>query len=384
MFGTLPGQARALLWIRVINQMGAYALAFLAVLAGPKLAPAVLISFGIAALISRWIGGLLLDRFAPRTVVALGLFSTGTAMALLAAAHGATQLVAASALVGLAFELYEPATQELLARVTSGDSRQDAYRLFGTSLVASGAVGGLIAAVLLPLGVRWLVAVDALSCIAAGVLTVLLLEGGGFSQGARGDGGARWRPPMVLVRVTLACTAFAFGYLAVLMFMPFILLQRGAPGWLPGVTLTSAALIGPVAAHLTRRVLNPRSHGFVLSGGAVVLGALTLLMALSGGVVVAVLAYLGWAVINSAALGRWQALVADLAPEAERPRWFAMQGSSWGVAQPVVPLAVAVVAGIVGGTAVAAPLTGGLAFLAVPLLMGVRRSAKDSVPDPAA
>jgi len=384
LFGTLPGQARALLWIRVINQMGAYALAFLAVLAGPGLAPAALISFGAAALISRWIGGVLLDRLAPRTVVALGLFSTGTAMAMLAAAQGTAQLLVASALVGLAFELYEPATQELLARVTSGDGRQDAYRLFGTSLVASGAVGGLIAAVLLPLGVRWLVAVDALSCIAAGVLTLALLDGGGELQGRRSEGDTRWRPPMVLVRVTLACTAFAFGYLGVLMFMPFILLQHGAPGWLPGMTLTGAALVGPVAAHLTRRMLNPRSHGFVLSGGAVLLGALTLVMALSGGVVVTVLAYLAWAVINSAALGRWQALVADLAPETERPRWFAMQGSSWGVAQPVVPLAVAAVAGIVGGTAVAAPLAAGLAFLAVPLLMGVRRSTKGSVPETAA
>jgi MFS family permease len=383
LFGTLPKQARALLWIRVLNQMGAYALGFLAVLAGPDLASAALATFGVAALISRWIGSALLDRLAPRTVVALGLFATGLAMALLAMAHGRAQLLVASAIVGLAFELYEPATQELLARITSGSTRQDAYRLFGTSLVAAGAVGGLIAAALLPLGVRWLVVVDALSCISAGVLTLARLEGGGAPQGTRADRGVRWRPPLVLVRVTLACTAFAFGYMAVLMFMPFILLQRGVPGWLPGATLTGAALIGPVAAHVTRRLLDPRSHGLVLSGGAVLLAALTLAMALDGGVLVAVVAYLGWAVINSAVLGRWQALVADMAPEAERPRWFAMQGSSWGVAQPAVPLAVAVAAGIVGGTAVAAPFTGGLAFLAVPLLLGVRRLAKDSVPDPA-
>jgi predicted MFS family arabinose efflux permease len=193
-----------LLWVRILNQLGAYAPAFLAVLAGPDLAPAVLAVFGVAALISRWVGGLLLDRLAPRTVVAVGLSATGGALLVLAVARSPAQMVAAVALVGLAFELYEPATQELLARVTSGDQRQNAYGLLGTSLVAAGAVGGLLAAVLLPLGVRCLMIVDAVTCLtAAGVALTILgresrrpaaMRDGSFAR--RGAGCSRATAPL--------------------------------------------------------------------------------------------------------------------------------------------------------------------------------------------
>lgn len=50
---TFPRAARALLAARVLNQLGAYALQFLAVLTGPGLAPVALAVFGAAALVSR-------------------------------------------------------------------------------------------------------------------------------------------------------------------------------------------------------------------------------------------------------------------------------------------------------------------------------------------
>ncbi|MFB9839579.1 hypothetical protein ACFFNX_46300, partial [Actinoallomurus acaciae] len=75
---------RALLWVRVLNQAGAFALAFLAVVAGPHLVTPVLTVFGAAALVSRWAGGVLLDRVRPRTLVVAGLAATGVALLALA------------------------------------------------------------------------------------------------------------------------------------------------------------------------------------------------------------------------------------------------------------------------------------------------------------
>ncbi len=166
--------------VRVLNQLGAYVLPFLAVLAGHDLAPWALGVFGVAALVSRWLGGLLLDHLPPRTVIVLGLTATGATMSLLAGAHGpGWTLLAAVALVGLAFEIYEPATQESLARLTTRPGAEgtqaDVYGLLGTSLVASGAVGGLLAAILLPLGPRWLIATDALTCLVAACVALTLL-----------------------------------------------------------------------------------------------------------------------------------------------------------------------------------------------------------------
>lgn len=362
MFGSLPGPAKTLLWVRVLNQVGALALAFLAVVAGPHLVTAALAVFGVAALVSRWAGGVLLDRAAPRTLVVAGLGATGLALLALAAARTPAQTLAAVAAAGLAFEIYEPATSELLARVTEGARRQDAYTVLGTSLTAAGAISGLLAAVLLPFGVRWLLVADAATCLAAATIALTRLPGQARRAPAPRD--RRWRPPRALVRLTGAATAYAFGYLAILMFMPFVLLQRGAPAWLPGLTLAAAALLSPAAAYAARGPLSGRPRTVLL-----VTAVLALAMALTGNVALTVAFYLAWAMAGSALLGHWPALAADTAPPQDRPRWFAFLGLSWGVAQPAVPGVVGLVAGLAGGTA-SAPLAAAAALAVAPLILG--------------
>jgi hypothetical protein len=313
--------------------------------------------FGAAALVSRWEGGVLLDRIRPRTLVAGGLTATGLALLTLAAARTPAQVLVATALTGLAFELYEPATSEMLARLTEGGHRRDAYALLGTALAAAGAVSGLLAAVLLPFGVRPLLAADAVTCLAAAVVARLRLPSLPAPVRDRG----RWRPPARLLRLTGAATAYAFGSLAVLMFLPLMLLQRGAPAWLPGLTLAAAALSAPLARPLAGR---PRAM-------LVTAALLAAVMAVVRDVPMTVAAYLAWAVAGSALLGHWTASAAEAAPAADRPRWFAFLGLSWGVAQPAVPGVVGLVGALTGRTA-AAPLAAALAF-AVAVSVGADR-----------
>ncbi|MFI6818893.1 MFS transporter [Nonomuraea sp. NPDC050328] len=442
MLRSLPTAARTLMWVRILNQLGAYALSFLAVLAGPELAPAALVLFGVMALISRWTGAFLLDRFAPRAVLAAGLAATGVALATLAMAQGPAQVLVAVALVGLAFEIYEPATQELLARASSGEQRHATYAVMGVVLSAAGAVAGLLAAVLLPLGVRWLVVADALTCLTAAVVALACLprerpavghletsalpgnspapspppstsrafspstepaarqhpspaaqRDGGRASGiaaapslrwrpslrARLGGrwrvaggvrqGAWWRPPGVLVWLTVAGTAFAVGYLAVMMYLPLALLERGVAAWVPGLTLAGAAVVAPGALWVARRFLVGRSHGAIIGGGTVLLGVLAVVMGLTSSPEVTIAAYLACTAVNGVLLGRWQSVVADAAPEEERPRWFAFQGSSWGLAQPAVPPLAALAAAAVGAVGSGAFLAAGVAFLLVPFAL---------------
>ncbi|WP_125615513.1 MFS transporter [Actinomadura sp. WAC 06369] len=365
MWRELPRPVRALVGVRVLNQLGAYVMPFLAVIAGPGLAAEALAVFGAAALASRRLGGLLLDRLPPRTLIVAGLAATGAALLLLAAARGPVQVLAAVALAGLVFELYEPATQEALARLTGKERRGDVYGLLGTSLVAAGAVAGLIAAVLLPIGARWLAVVDAGTCLVAAGVAYVFLEREPVRRAVARRG--RWRPSAALVRLTLAGTAFACGYLAVVMFMPLVLLERGAPEWLPGAALTCAALLAPLTGRLGRRGLDAFAHGRVLAAGTAVLGVLAFAMAAGRAVPLLVAAYVAWAAVDSVLQGRWQAVVAETAPEPERPRWFAFFGSSWGVAQPAVPVLVAATG--------AAMATAGAAFLLVPALLGAGTAA---------
>ncbi|MEU7835022.1 MFS transporter [Nonomuraea sp. NPDC049129] len=385
MWRSLPVAARVLLWVRILNALGAYALSFLAVLAGPELAAAALALFGVAALLSRWAGALLLERFSPRGVLSAGLAATGLALFTLVLAQGPAQVLIAIALVGLAFEVYEPPSQELLARASEGEQRHATFAVLGVALSAAGAAAGLLAAVLLPLGVRWLVTADALTCLVAAAVAVSFLPRddarSGGRRAARQTGksdrrterpaglSGRFRPPAVLMRLTVAGTAFAIGSLAVMMYVPLALLERGAASWLPGLTLASAAALAPLTLWAARRLLAGRSHGLILGMGALLLGALALVMAATTSVPLTIAAYLGCTATNSVLLGRWQAAVADAAPEDDRPRWFAVQGSSWGVAQPMVPPLAAAAATIAGAVGAGAFLAAGLAFLLVPLML---------------
>ncbi|MEV1243234.1 MFS transporter [Nonomuraea sp. NPDC050022] len=403
MWRSLPVAARVLLWVRILNALGAYALSFLAVLAGPELAAAALALFGVAALLSRWAGALLLERFSPRGVLSAGLAATGLALFTLVLAQSPAQVLIAIALVGLAFEVYEPPSQELLARASEGEQRHATFAVLGVALSAAGAAAGLLAAVLLPLGVRWLVAADALTCLVAAAVAVSFLprddarSGGRGAEQQAGKSGrraerpagpnerrtepagksrhrterlsGRWRPPAALMRLTVAGTAFAIGSLAVLMYVPLALLERGAASWLPGLTLASAAALAPLTLWAARRLLAGRSHGLILGVGALLLGVLALVMAATTSVPLTIAAYLGCTAANSVLLGRWQAAVADAAPEDDRPRWFAVQGSSWGVAQPMVPPLAAAAATVVGAVGAGAFLAAGLAFLLVPLML---------------
>ncbi|MFI7640423.1 MFS transporter [Nonomuraea sp. NPDC049400] len=378
MWKALPVAARTLVWVRVLNALGAYALSFLAVLAGPDLAAAALVLFGVMALLSRWAGAFLLERFSPRGVLAAGLAATGLALIALALAQGPAQVLVAIALVGLAFELYEPACQELVARASSGEQRHTSYAVMGVALSAAGAAAGLVAAVLLPLGVRWLIAADALTCLLAAVVALAFLPRNDIPQaGQRSEShdqrrdavGGRWRPPAALMRLTVAGTAFAVGSLAVMMYLPLALLERGAPAWVPGLTLAGAAVLAPLALWAARRLLTGRSHQAILGMGTLLLASLALVMAITSSPQLTMAAYLACTVVNSVLLGRWQAAVADAAPEDDRPRWFAFQGSSWGLAQPAVP-PLATLAGTIAGTAGAgAFLTAGVAFLLVPVVL---------------
>lgn len=374
----LPRTARILLWVRVLNQLGAFALAFLAVLAGPGLVTATLAVFGVAALVSRWVGGLLLDRWPPRAVIAFGLTATGCGLGALAIAQSPVPVLVATAAVGLAFEIYEPATSELLARATTGVQRHDAYVALGSWLAAAGAVAGLLAAVLLPFGVRWLLVADAITCLAAAAIAWTWLPRGVRHPGRSRRGRGLWRPPATLTTLTVAATAFAFGDLAVMMFLPFLLLQRGAPAWLPGLTLAVAALAALLAGRLARRPLARFSREVQLTGGTALLAGFTLAMAGMPGLVPTTMIFVGWAVTASMLLGHWPAMVADIAPPADRPRWFAFLGLSWGLAQPAVPGVIGLTAGLVAGPGTAALLVGGVAFSVVPPVLAMARGSAAS------
>ncbi|OUE19814.1 Multidrug resistance protein MdtH [Clavibacter michiganensis] len=352
----LPAEVRILVLARAVNRLGAFTLPFLTVVLtvdlGASLATAGLVValFGAATIPSRILGGILADAIGRRSTIALGLTLTAGFQLMLAAAPGIATAAVAAALLGLAFELYEPPSQALVADLVVDDrDRVAAYGLYGAALALAGVLAGLLAAILGGIDLRLLFVADAASCLACAALVLVglrrLVTVPGADADPPGDAAAPvagprspWRDPLLLAMLASG-TGFAVLYLQIDVALPLTLAERGIGPASLGVLLAVSALTIVLGQPLLAR--GPASRlgsttamavGFVLLGlGFALVGQAADLPGLVAATVV-------WSLGDLILLGRATALVAAIAPAASRGRYLSAYGVSWGVAAMVAPL----------------------------------------------
>ncbi|MDQ2756251.1 MAG: MFS transporter [Actinomycetota bacterium] len=347
----LPAAVWALVVARAVNRLGAFTLPFLAVILHDELSASlstaglVVAVFGVATIPSRLAGGELADRIGPVMTITLGLVGCAGAQLWVAGSRSLVSVMGAVVLLGLAFELYEPPSQALVADLTPERDRAAAYGLLSAALAGAGAGAGLLATWLGRLDLRWLFVADAVSCLAAAVLvlTVVRPHLASASRGSpeRGDpdagvGVGPWRDPRL--RLLLAAgTAFAITYLTLVTALPLTLGSRGIAPVRAGLLLTTSALTvvaGQPLLHWAplQRPARALTAGYVaLAAGLLATGTSTTLV---GFVAATVL----WSVGDLLLLGHAWTLVAGIAPAGARGRYLAAYGMSWGVASVVAPI----------------------------------------------
>lgn len=114
------------------------------------------------------IGGSLADRVGYKPMILAGLGLRVAGFGLLGFARSLPTLLAASALVGLAGALFNPAVRAYLA-VEAGDRKVDAFATFNVFYQTGILVGPLIGLALLGLSFRWV------CLVAAGLFAILLI-----------------------------------------------------------------------------------------------------------------------------------------------------------------------------------------------------------------
>jgi MFS family permease len=105
-------------------------------------------------------------------------------------------VIVSAVLLGLAFELYEPPSQAMIADVVPAGDRVRAYSLLNAALAAAGMGAGLLAASLGRWDVRLLFVADAATCLVCAVVVRCVLPGDRQSvseASAEPDGIAPWR-----------------------------------------------------------------------------------------------------------------------------------------------------------------------------------------------
>lgn len=342
---SLPADVWLLVGARAVNRLGAYTLPFLTVTLvaeqGASVAQAgyLMAAFGLATIPSRLLGGRLSDRWGARATIVAGLLGTATAQLLVAGARTLGQAAVAVVLLGLAFEVYEPPSQSLVADATTTEQRPVAFGLLFAALAAAGMVAGVLAAVLAGVDLRWLFVADAVSCLAcAGVIWWRLPGRAGPLPAGVGGAGSPWRDRRLLLLLALG-TGLAVVYLQITITLPLTVTARGLPVSLVGLLLTVSAatvvLAQPLLAHPRWRRLD---EPVAVAVGFVVVAVGLALTGLATSAAAYVATTVVWSVGDVLIMGRAYALVSAIAPVTARGRYLAAYGTSWGAAAVVAPL----------------------------------------------
>lgn len=339
----LPTAVRVLIVGRFVNRLGAFSMPFLAVLlvqdygANARVAGLVVSAFGLATIPSRLLGGQLATRLGTKTAVMIGLGGTAAAQALIAVSPSLTVTLAGSVLLGLCFEIYEPASQGLVADVTPEHSRPRAYGLLEATLALAGLLAGLIAAVVGRVDLSGLFAADAITAVACLMLVAVCLPASRPS-GTRDDPAepapSPWTDSRLLLLMTTG-TVFATVYMLIPMVMPLALLAGHRPASDAGLLQALAALIIVLAQPAMRSRGNVTSRlaaGYGLLAAGLTIAGLNPTMA--GYVTATIVIAFGDVLL----LGNTYTLVAAIAPVGSRAKYFACYGITWGIALTVGPL----------------------------------------------
>ncbi|MGH7642173.1 MAG: MFS transporter [Candidatus Dormibacteria bacterium] len=304
----------------------------------------------LASLLAGAVGGTLVDRLGPRTMMLGGLILQALGYLWFGFASAAPEAAGAMLLIGTGLGCFYPSMASLLAAVTNRLQRSAAASLqyAATNLgIGTGAViGGLIVSTSRPSSFTTIYLVDAISFLLFGVLVVTLVPSG------RHLGKTQERASYRLVlrnRPFLGLIAFN----AVVVLSTYAQLESSVPLYarvflgVPTVALglilaANTAFIVIFQLPISRAVRHlDRSRTLALSASAWLLTWLigevaSLTHGISAGILLGVFAVcfgLGECLL-SATIGP---LVADLAPAAVRGRYMAAFNLSWGVGLLIGP-----------------------------------------------
>jgi MFS family permease len=239
----------------------------------------------------------------------------------------------------LAFEIYEPPSQALVADTTPAAQHARAYGLLAAAMAAAGMGSGLLAAWVAGAGLRWLFVVDAATCLACAAAVALVLPPRPRMPVTRSTVARSWTDTRLLALLA-AGVGFAVIYLQISVALPLTLAARGLGAADLGLLLTvSAATIVAVQPLLNR--LGPlvrADHHRAMALGYVLLAAGLLGYAQARGLPFFVAATVVWSLGDAILMGHAYAVVASVAPDGARGRYLATYGLSWGIAAVGAPL----------------------------------------------
>ncbi|WP_371483753.1 MDR family MFS transporter [Kitasatospora sp. NBC_00315] len=299
--------------------------------------------FAVGALLSQVLAGWLADRFGRRSTLLGGMLASAALMVALALSSSIPAFAVELFLLGLAIDVYRPASSALVADLIPERDRTRAYSLLFWAVNLGYTAGVLTGGLLVRFGFSWLFWVDAVSCAAFGIMVRLAVPEtapppGTAPHGSGSGFGAVLRDRVMCVFV-LITGGYAFVYLQTMSTLP---LAMRADGLSPAAFGTAMAVNGVVISIVQPLAVVRLSHwnrNLVLTGGMLLVGLGFGLNALVSSPLGYSSTTVVWSLGEIAFTGASAATAVALAPAHLRGRYSGVYGSAWslgGLPAPVL------------------------------------------------
>lgn len=330
----------AVVAVRVVNRLGGFGMSFLGLRLARDLGMSlsavglVLAVFGACTIPSRILGGVLATRLGARWTIVGGLLACSAALLAIGLGETVPVVVGAVLVLGLAYELIEPATQAVIADTVERDRQASSFALLWSTLAVAGVVSGVLAALLGRWGVSAIFVCDAVSSALAGVAALVLLPSAHAERHP-----SPWRSALTprLLAWTGVGTLYATLVMVVVFMLPVAVDREGhatsTTGWVLAVAAAAAIAAQRVLARVERRMP---------AATALVIGHLVLAAGLGLWATGELAGLLAGAALEGASgaflLGTYQATAARMGGPGLGAAVMTVFGLSWGVATVAAPL----------------------------------------------
>jgi MFS family permease len=181
----MRGQPRDL-WIlfiaTVINRAGTMVVPFLVLYLTRQLhfkvsqAGLVLALYGIGAMITAPMSGMLCDRYGAHRILKLSLFLSSICLALFPLAHRLSSVVGMTLLLAFTTEMFRPASASLVTSIVAPDQRRTGFSIFRQAVNIGMSIGPAIGGFLAGISFLYIFVIDAATSLAGGIIAAAMLH----------------------------------------------------------------------------------------------------------------------------------------------------------------------------------------------------------------
>ncbi len=320
-----------------VNRFGSFVMPFLVLhltRQGHSVAQAGLAvgAYGVGHLVASAVGGWLADRIGRRNTIALSMFAGAATMLALSQAQNVSVIFTLTTLLGLASELYRPASSALITDLAPPEKRVISFGVYRLAINAGFAFGPATAGFLAEKSFFWLFVGDAVTSAIFGIIALIALPHGERQRAEEAD----WRADVkqVLRDREFLCYLFAVAPITFVFFqmntsLPLHVRAVGLSSAAYGVLISLNGLIVvccelPLTRWTQRLPARPvMAAGYLLLGLGYALTAFARnAWTLAGTVVV-------WTLGEMLASPVSAAYIAGLAPRHLRGRYMGMLSAAW-------------------------------------------------------